>query len=56
MGKKERYLGIESARGRLGRIATAISRGAVPVILTKRGNPVAVIISIDLYDRVKRDG
>lgn len=47
-------MGVEEARAKLGSIAGAVARGGRPVILTKRGRPLAVLISLDRYERVKR--
>jgi prevent-host-death family protein len=49
----ERYLGVEEARGRLGALAEEVAAGSEPVILTKRGQALAVIVSRDEYARMK---
>lgn len=49
----ERIVGIESARGKLGELADEVSAGGEPVILTKRGEAVAVLVSREEYARLK---
>jgi prevent-host-death family protein len=49
----ERYIGVEEARGTLGTLAAEVAAGAEPVMLTKRGQALAVIVSRDEYARMK---
>jgi prevent-host-death family protein len=49
----ERTLGVEEARGQLGEIAAGIADGGEPVVLTKRGRALAVIVDHDRYARFK---
>ncbi|MGZ8578599.1 MAG: type II toxin-antitoxin system Phd/YefM family antitoxin [Actinomycetota bacterium] len=49
----ERYVGIERARGRLGQLAEEVAAGSEPIILTKRGQTLAVIVSRDEYAQMK---
>jgi prevent-host-death family protein len=49
----ERYVGVEEARARLGALAEEIGLGSEPVVLTKRGQALAVIVSRDEYSRLK---
>ena len=49
----ERLLGIEEARARLGDVAEEVAVGGDPVVLTKRGRPLAVLVGTDEYSRLK---
>jgi len=49
----ERFMGIEEARGKLGDLAQAVEQRGEPVVLTKRGRPLAVLLSRDEYGRFK---
>jgi len=49
----ERMVGVEGARAVLGQLAEEVSAGAEPVILTKRGQALAVLVSRDEYARLK---
>ena len=49
----ERTLGVEKARGRLGELAEEVAGGADPVVLTKRGRAVAVLVDREQYARFK---
>jgi len=49
----ERTFSIAEAKDRLPRLVHAAEAG-VPVALTRRGKPVAVLISMAEYDRLKR--
>lgn len=55
MARKERYVGVEEARAQLGLIATTVARGGAPVIITKRGRPLAVLINLERFEQMKRD-
>lgn len=50
----ERFLGVEEARGRLGQLAEEVAAGGEPIILSKRGRALAVIMSRDEYSKLKR--
>jgi prevent-host-death family protein len=49
----ERTLGVEEARGRLGELAAEVAAGADPIVLTKRGRALAVLVDRDQYARFK---
>lgn len=49
----ERTLGIEEARGRLGDVAEEVSSSGEPVVLTKRGRSLAVLVDHERYRRYK---
>ena len=49
----QRFIGVEEARGELGRLVEEIDRTKEPVGLTKRGKAVAVIVSRDEYAQLK---
>ena len=49
----ERIVGIESARGKLGQLADEVSTGAEPVIFTKHGEAIAVLLGHGEYARLK---
>ena len=51
----ERYLGIEEARGQLGRLADEVAEGGDAVILSKRGRAQAVLVNREEYYRFKLD-
>lgn len=46
-------IGVEQARGRLGRIVDAVAAGGGPVTFTKRGAQAAVLLSQTEYERLK---
>jgi prevent-host-death family protein len=46
----ERTIGVDKARGKLGEIADEIAEDDEPVVLTRRGQPVAVLVSPSVYD------
>lgn len=50
----ERFVGVEEARGVLGRLAEDVADADEPVWLTKRGRPLAVLVSRDEYTRLRR--
>lgn len=41
----ERFIGVEEARGQLGRLVDDVASGSDPIALTKRGQPLAVLVS-----------
>lgn len=49
----ERSVGVERARGELGRLAASVAAGEEPVVLTKRGRAEAVLIGRDEYAEFK---
>ncbi len=49
----ERIIGVEEARGRLGSLAEEVSVGSESIVLTKRGQALAVLVSRDEYARLK---
>jgi prevent-host-death family protein len=49
----ERFLGVDDARGSLGRLVEEVSTGGDVVALTKRGKALAVLMSRDEYVRLK---
>ena len=48
----ERTIGVDKARARLGQIAEEIAADDEPVVLTRRGEAVAVLVSPAEYDRM----
>jgi len=46
----ERTIGVDKARAKLGEIADEIAEDDEPVVLTRRGQPVAVLVSPSDYD------
>lgn len=48
----ERTIGVDRARARLGQIAEEVAAGDEPVVLTRRGQAVAVLVSTSEYDRL----
>lgn len=49
----ERFLGVEEARGKLGQLAEEVAARGEPIVLTRRGRPLAVLLSRDEYSRFK---
>lgn len=49
----ERFVGVEDARGSLGRLVDDVATGGDIVALTKRGKALAVLISRDEYVHLK---
>jgi prevent-host-death family protein len=49
----ERIIGVEEARGKLGALAEEVAGGSEPVVLSKRGQGLAVLVSRDEYSRLK---
>lgn len=50
----ERFMGVEEARTRLGRLVEEVADSGEPVALTKRGRPLAILVSNDEYARFKQ--
>jgi prevent-host-death family protein len=48
----ERTIGVDKARAKLGQIADEIAADDEPVVLTRRGQAVAVLVSPSEYDRL----
>jgi prevent-host-death family protein len=48
----ERTIGVDKARAMLGQLANEVAADDVPVVLTRRGKPLAVLLSPDEYDRL----
>jgi prevent-host-death family protein len=49
----EQYIGVEDARKRLGPLVEGVAAGSEPIVLTKRGQALAVVVSRDEYARLK---
>lgn len=49
----ERFVGVDDARGSLGRLVEEVANGGDVVALTKRGKALAVLVSRDEYMRLK---
>ena len=49
----ERYVGVEEARKNLGPLAEEVAAGSEPIVITKRGQGLAVLVSRDEYARMK---
>lgn len=50
----ERFVGVEEARGALGRLVEEVAQTGEAVALTKRGRALAVLVSRDEYARLKQ--
>ncbi|MBW3577102.1 MAG: type II toxin-antitoxin system Phd/YefM family antitoxin [Actinobacteria bacterium] len=50
----ERFVGVEQARGQLGRLVEEVAEGADPIGLTKRGQPLAVLVSRDEWEALHK--
>jgi prevent-host-death family protein len=49
----ERSVGVERARGKLGRLAASVAAGEEPVVLTRRGRAEAFLVGRDEYAAFK---
>ncbi len=49
----ERFVGVEQARGQLGRLVDDVAGGADAISLTKRGRPVAMLVSRDEWEALR---
>ena len=49
----ERSVGVEQARGELGRLAASVAAGEEPVVLTRRGRAEAFLVGRDEYAEFK---
>ncbi len=50
----ERFLGVEEARGKLGQLVADVAASGEPVVLTRCGRVLAVLLSREEYARFKR--
>ncbi len=50
----ERFVGVEQARGQLGRLVEEVAGGADPIALTKRGQPLAVLVNRDEWQALQQ--
>ncbi len=50
----DRFMGVEEARTHLGRLVEEIAASGEPVSLTKRGRPLATLVSSEEYARLKQ--
>jgi prevent-host-death family protein len=48
----QRSIGVEEARTRLGQLADEVSKGDEAVVLTRRGQVVAVLLGPEEYERL----
>jgi len=48
----ERTIGIDKARAKLGQLVEEVAAADVPVMLTRRGQALAVLISAEEYERL----
>ena len=49
----DRFFGIEEARGKLGTLVDQVAAGAEPISLTKRGQPLAVLVGRDEWQALQ---
>lgn len=52
MEGREIQIGIEEARAKLGELALAVAEGGPPVVLARRGRPLAVLVSLRDFARI----
>ena len=50
----ERFIGVEQARGQLGRLVDDVVGGSEAISLTKRGRPVAVLVNRDEWEALQQ--
>jgi prevent-host-death family protein len=50
----ERFIGVEQARGQLGRLVDDVASGSEPISLTKRGRPVAILVNRDEWEALQQ--
>ena len=48
----ERTIGLDKARGKLGQLAEEVRADNAPVVLMRRGEPLAVLVSPAEYERL----
>jgi prevent-host-death family protein len=51
----ERFVGVEEARGVLGKLAEDVAEAQEPVWLTKRGQPLAALVGREEYTGLRQD-
>lgn len=49
----ERFVGVEQARGQLGRLVDDVAGGSDAISLTKRGRPVAMLVNRDEWEALR---
>lgn len=49
----ERIVGVEDSRGKLGKLIEEVASTNEPIVMTKRGHALAVLVSRDEYARLK---
>lgn len=47
-----KFIGVEKARTKLGKLVEQVATDGEPIFLTKRGGPLAVIVSREEYERL----
>jgi prevent-host-death family protein len=50
----ERFIGVEQARGQLGRLVDDVAGGSEAISLTKRGRPVAVLVNRNEWEALRQ--
>jgi antitoxin YefM len=50
----ERFVGVEEARARLGKLVEEVAESGNPVALTKRGRALAMIVGREEYSRIRQ--
>lgn len=53
MERREVHVGIEKARAKLGELAAAVAAGGPPIVVTRRGRPLAVLVSLAEFARIQ---
>jgi prevent-host-death family protein len=51
----ERTIGVDKARAKLGQLAEEVAAAEEPVVLTRRGQALAVLVSPAEYERLMED-
>jgi prevent-host-death family protein len=49
----ERFIGVEAARGQLGRLVDDVAGGSEAISLTKRGRPIAMLVSREEWEALQ---
>ncbi|MGC1184061.1 MAG: type II toxin-antitoxin system Phd/YefM family antitoxin [Candidatus Dormiibacterota bacterium] len=49
----ERFIGVEEARGTLGRLVEEVAASGEPISLTRRGRPMAVLMGREEYAHLR---
>ncbi len=52
MQGEARFVGVEEARAKLGDLVRSIAAGEAPIILTRRGQPFAALVSLADFVRL----